>query len=79
MTVYEIYTKKVGDKWVTEPALLMTFYSFVAATDYLEQYAQGCANPLAKSLYKITIDNFLSGESNSFGLGAIRYCKVREV
>lgn len=78
MTVYDIYTKKVNGEWVTEPVLLMTFTSFVEVTTYLERYAQGYTNPLAKSLYKITLDNFMSGKSNSFGLGAIRYCKVRK-
>lgn len=79
MTVYDIYTKEVDGERVPEPRLLTTFNSFAAATAYLEQYAQGCSNPLAMSFYKSSIDRFMHGKSETFGIGAKRYCKAREV
>jgi len=79
MTVYDIYTKNVGGKWVAEPVLLMTFSSFAAATGYLEQYAQNCGNSLAVPFYKESTSRFMAGKCETFGVGAKRFCKVREV
>lgn len=79
MMVYDIYTKEVDGKWVAEPILLTTFNSFVTATAYLEQYAQSCGNTLAMSFYKESTSRFMSGKCETFGIGAKRYCKAREV
>lgn len=79
MTVYDIFTKEVDGKWVAEPMLLTTFDSFAAATGYLEQYAQNCSNPLAISFYKESSYRFMLGKCETFGVGAKRYCKAREV
>ena len=79
MTVYDIYTKEVDGKWVAKPVLLMTFDSFAAATGYLEQYAQNCGNSLAMSFYKSSTERFMRGKAETFGIGAKRYCKAREV
>ena len=79
MTVYDIYTKMIDGKWVVKPVLLMTFDSFAAATGYLEQYAQNCGNPLAMSFYKESSSRFMRGIGKSFGVGAKRFCKPREV
>ena len=49
MTVYDIYTKEVNGKWVTEPILLETFNSFEDTYSYLKKYAQDCNIPLAIS------------------------------
>lgn len=79
MTVYDIYTKMVDGKWVAEPVLLTTFDSFAAATGYLEQYAQNCGNSLAMAFYKESSSRFMRGIGESFGVGAKRFCKPREV
>lgn len=79
MTVYDIYTKSVGGKWVAEPVLLTTFNSLAAATSHLEKYAQDCGNPLAMAFYKESSSRFMLGKSETFGIGAKRYCKAREV
>ena len=79
MTVYNIYTKEVNGKWVSEPVLLMTFDSFIAACSYLEKYAQDCGNPLAMSFYKESSFRFMFGKCESFGVGAKRFCRAREV
>lgn len=79
MKVYDIYTKEVNGKYVAEPVLLITFNSFVAATDYLEQYAQNCSNSLAMAFYKESSSRFMLGKCETFGVGAKRYCKVREI
>lgn len=79
MTVYDIYTKSVGGKWVAEPVLLTTFNSLAAATSYLEKYAQDRGNPLAMAFYKESSSRFMLGKSETFGIGAKRYCKAREV
>ena len=39
MTVYDVYTKEVNGKWVTEPILLETFNSFEDTYSYLKKYA----------------------------------------
>ena len=79
MTVYDIFTKEVGGKWVAEPVLLTTFNSFAAATGYLEQYAEDCGNSLAMSFYKESTSRFMAGKCETFGVGAKRFCKAREV
>jgi hypothetical protein len=79
MTVYDIYTKEVDGKWVSEPVLVATFDSFAAATSYLEKYAKDCGNPLAMSFYKETSTRFMLGKSKTFGVGAKRFCKAREI
>lgn len=79
MTVYDVYTNEVGGERVPEPRLLTTFNSFVAVTAYLEQYVQNCTNPLAMSFYKSSIDRFIHGKSETFGIGKKRYCKVRKI
>lgn len=79
MTVYDIYTKSVGGKWAAEPVLLTTFNSLAAATSYLEKYAQDCGNPLAMAFYKESSSRFMLGKSETFGIGAKRYCKAREI
>lgn len=79
MTVYDIYTKEVDGKWVSEPVLVATFDSFVMATDYLEKYAKDCGNPLAMAFYKKTSSRFILGKSETFGIGAKRFCKAREI
>lgn len=79
MTVYDIYTKEVNGEWVTEPILLMTFNSFVEVSSYLEKYTQKCCSPLATSFYKSSVNSFMRGKSKTFGVGAKRYCKAREI
>ena len=79
MTVYDIYTKEVDGKWVSEPVLVTTFNSFATAIDYLEKYAKDCGNPLAISFYRESTSRFMSGKCETFGVGAKRYCKAREV
>lgn len=79
MTVYDIYTKEVGGKWVAEPVLVTTFNSFAAATSYLEKYTEDCGNPLAMSFYKESTFRFMTNKCETFGVGAKRYCKVREI
>ena len=79
MTVYDIYTKEIGGKWVAEPVLVVTFNSLAAASSYLEKYAQDCGNPLAMAFYKETSSRFVLGKSETFGVGAKRFCKAREI
>ncbi len=79
MTVYDIFTKEVGGKWVAEPVLVTTFDSFAAATSYLEKYAEDCGNSLAMSFYKESTSRFMAGKCETFGVGAKRFCKAREV
>jgi hypothetical protein len=76
---YEIYTKKVRDEWVKDPVLLITFYSKMEAIFYLENYAKKIDNPLAKSICSESISRYFNGKCNTFGVGAIRFCKVREI
>ena len=52
MTVYDVYTKEVNGKWVTEPILLETFNSFEDTYSYLKKYAQDCNIPLAISFFR---------------------------
>lgn len=79
MTVYDVYTKEVGGKWVAEPVLVTTFNSFATVTDYLEKYAKDCGNPLAMAFYRESTSRFMAGKCETFGVGAKRYCKAREV
>ena len=79
MTVYDIYTKEVNGKWVVEPVLVTTFNSFIEATSYLEKYAQDCGSSLAMSFYKESTFRFMLGKCETFGVGAKRYCRAREV
>ena len=79
MTVYDIYTKEVNGKWVTEPILLETFNSFDDAYSYLKKYAQNCNIPLAISFFRSSASSFMTGKSKTFGVGAKRYCLTREI
>ena len=79
MTVYDIFTKEVGGKWVAEPVLVVTFNSLAAASSYLEKYAEDCGNSLAMAFYRESTSRFMSGKCETFGVGAKRYCKAREI
>ena len=79
MTVYDVYTKEVNGKWITEPILLETFNSFEDTYSYLKKYAQDCNIPLAISFFRSSADSFMRGKSKTFGVGAKRYCLTREV
>ena len=79
MVKYEIYTKKVHDEWVKDPVLLITFYSKMEAIFYLENYAKKIDNPLAESLCRESISRYFNGKCNSFGVGAVRFCKVCDI
>lgn len=79
MTVYDLYTKEVNGEWVAEPILLTTFNSFSEVSSYLEKYARECDSPLATSFYKSSANSFIRGKSKTFGVGAKRYCKAREI
>lgn len=75
---YDIFTLEVNGIFRKTPVRLTTFNTEIEAFNFIQSYAKN-RGIHSIAFLKSSYHNYIKENGKEFGIGAIMYCKVREV